>query len=307
MQSQGGSKRGAGGVGSIVSEAVALTDVVRRSLLSREVSFDPTTRIGTKKKPPEVAITAVKQYGRGAAFGTARDAAKKVLSIHNACGGSAHGHPNDCRELRAANGLTTNDLSACQSRVTSFRVSYDGPSCTSKKGISRHDATTISPNFFRQLARRRPSGGCLSGELRSNQSRVRREDASEEGLLAYNVGQGTTSVGTKSRNPLIVPARAGPESMINVFYCKLAVGTQFATMNPAGGNRLSDGASCLNDAEGGLARLRSRGAVERHRGTTIDANDKVVIGGPARGQAPQTKGRERREQELTNVRGGRGQ
>jgi hypothetical protein len=95
--------------------------------------------------------------------------------------------------------------------------------------------------------------------------------------------------------------------MIDVLYCKLAVGTQFATMNPAGGNRLSDGASCLNDAEGGLARLRSRGVVERHRGTTIDTNDKVVIGGPARGQAPQTKGRERRKQELTNVSTGRSQ
>jgi hypothetical protein len=76
MQSQGGSKRGAGGVGSIVSEAIALTHVVRRSLLSREVCFNPTTRIGTKKKPPEVAIAAVKQNGGRAAFGTARNATK---------------------------------------------------------------------------------------------------------------------------------------------------------------------------------------------------------------------------------------
>jgi hypothetical protein len=92
--------------------------------------------------------------------------------------------------------------------------------------------------------------------------------------------------------------------MVSILNCKLTIGTQFATLNPAGGNRLRDGASGLDDAKRSLARFWSRGAVERKRGTTVDANDKVVISGPARGQAPQTKSRERRKQELTNVKGG---
>jgi hypothetical protein len=118
MQSQSGSKRRAGDVGSVVAETIALTDIVGRGLLSREVCLDPTTRVGAKKKSPEVAVAAVKQNGGRAAFGTARNATKKVLSIHNGCGAPAHGHPDDSRELGSADGLTTNDLSTSQGRVT---------------------------------------------------------------------------------------------------------------------------------------------------------------------------------------------
>jgi hypothetical protein len=236
MQSQSGSKRRAGGVSSVVAETIALTDIVGRGLLSREVCLDPSTRVGSKQKSPKIAVAAVKQDGGWAAFGTARNATKKVLSIHNGCGAPAHRHPDDCRELGAANGLATNDLSTSQGRVTSLRISHHSPSSTTKKRIGRHDATTISPNFFRQLARRRPSGSCLRGALCSDQGRIRREDACEERLLANNVGQSATSVGAKSRDSLIVPTRAGPKPMMSILDCKHTIGTQFAAMNPAGGN-----------------------------------------------------------------------
>jgi hypothetical protein len=95
--------------------------------------------------------------------------------------------------------------------------------------------------------------------------------------------------------------------MISVLHCKLAIGTQLAAMDPAGGNRLRDGASGLDDTERGLARLWCPSAVKRQRGAAVDAIDKVIKGGPAHGQAPQTKSRERRKQELTNVKGRRGQ
>jgi hypothetical protein len=113
VQCQSGSKRRASDVSSIVAETIALTDVVGRGLFGREVGLDPSTRVGAEKKSPEVAVAAVKQYGWRAAFGTASNATKEVLSIHNGCGAPAHGHPNDSGELGTANGLATNDLSTC--------------------------------------------------------------------------------------------------------------------------------------------------------------------------------------------------
>jgi hypothetical protein len=111
MQSQSGSKRRAGGVSSVVAETIALTDVVCRGLFGREVCLDPSARVGAQKKSPEVAVTTVKQNGGRAAFGTASNATKKVLSIHDGSGAPAHGHPNNGRKLGTANGLTANDLS----------------------------------------------------------------------------------------------------------------------------------------------------------------------------------------------------
>jgi hypothetical protein len=236
MQCQSGSKRRASDVGSVVAETIALTDIVGRSLLGSEMCLDPTTRVGSKKKSPEIAVAAVKQNGRWAAFGAARNATKEVLGIHNRCGAPAHRDPNDSRELGTANGLATNDLSTSQGRITLLGIPHHGPSGTTKQRVGRHDATAISPNFIRQLTSRRPSGSSFSCKLSCNQGRIRREDAGEERLLANNVGQGATGVGAKSGDSLIVPTRAGPKSMIRVLNCKLAIGTQLAAMNPAGGN-----------------------------------------------------------------------
>ena len=89
--------------------------------------------------------------------------------------------------------------------------------------------------------------------------------------------------------------------MVNVLNCKLAVGTRFAAMDPAGGNRLRDGAARLHNTQSRLAGLRRCTVIVGQRGGAIDPTDERNKVGPARGQAPQTSGGERRQQELTNV------